>query len=135
MSSNFSKFIVVGEDDKDDQELLKDVFASIDDSFRLLFVDTGKEVMSLLDKLTEDQMPCLIILDYNMPELSGADILKELNNIDKYKDTPKIIWSTSGSDSFKNKCLALGATDYITKPSNLKDLEESARYMLSVCQL
>lgn len=135
MSPNISKFIIVGEDDKDDQELLKDIFASIDDSFRLMFVDSGKEVMSLLEKLNEDQMPCLIILDYNMPELSGADILKELNNLDKYKDTPKIIWSTSGSDNFKNKCLALGATDYIIKPSNLKDLEESARYMLSVCQI
>jgi FOG: CheY-like receiver len=62
-----SKFILLGEDDADDQEMLKEVFASIDTAFILFFVNNGTEILSALEKLKDDQMPCLIILDYNMP--------------------------------------------------------------------
>jgi CheY-like chemotaxis protein len=130
-----SKFILLGEDDTDDQDMLTDVFASIDKSFILLFVNNGKEVLSALEKLHDDQMPCLIVLDYNMPGLNGADILKELGHNERYKDIPKIVWSTSRSDKFKTLCLELGAVDYVIKPSNNTELEKIARYMLSVCNL
>lgn len=134
MSSTQTKFILVGEDDKDDQELLAEIFTSIDDSYRLMFVDTGTEAMSLLHKLNEDQRPCLILLDYNMPQASGADIMKEINRLGIYTDIPKIIWSTSGSENYKRICLDLGATDYLIKPSSVKELEKAVRYMLSYCE-
>ena len=128
-----SKFILLGEDDADDQEMLKEVFASIDQTFILFFVNNGGEVFSALEKLRDDQMPCLIVLDYNMPGPSGADILRELGTEERYKNIPKIIWSTSGSEKFRNICLELGAVDYIIKPTNIDDLEKTARYMLSNC--
>ncbi len=130
-----SKFILLGEDDPDDQELLKEVFSSVDNSFILFFVDNGKEVLSALEKLNEEQQPCLIVLDYNMPGLNGADILKEINRRDRYRETPKIIWSTSGSEKYKQICLGLGASNYVIKPSNSEDLEKIARYMLSLCMV
>ena len=128
-----SKFILLGEDDADDQEMLKEVFASIDETFILFFVNTGDEIISALEKLKNDQLPCLIVLDYNMPGPSGADILRELHTHQRYKNIPKIVWSTSGSEKFKNLCLQLGASDYIIKPTNVDDLEKAARYMLSLC--
>lgn len=128
-----SKFILLGEDDPDDQEMLKEVFISIDNAFILLFVNNGKEVLSALEKLEGDQMPCLIVLDYNMPGLNGADILKEIGSNKRYQNVPKIVWSTSGSEKFKNTCLKLGAVDYVIKPSNNVELEKIARYMLSLC--
>jgi CheY-like chemotaxis protein len=135
MPSHISKFILLGEDDPDDQEMLKDVFLGIDEDFHLTFVENGEQIFSFLERLRDDQLPCLIVLDYNMPGLNGADILKELNANPRYTHIPRIIWSTSGSDQFRNKCLELGAADYIIKPSNMKSLEESARYMLSVCNV
>ncbi len=128
-----AKFILLGEDDPDDQEMLTEVFTSIDNSFILLFVNSGKEVLSALEKLKDDQMPCLIVLDYNMPGLNGADILKEIGSNERYKDVPKIVWSTSGSEKFKKTCLELGAADYVIKPANNTELEKIARYMLSIC--
>jgi CheY-like chemotaxis protein len=127
------KFILLGEDDADDQEMLTDVFASIDKSFILLFVNNGKEVISALEKLRDDQMPCLIVLDYNMPGMNGAEILREIGNNKRYKDIPKIMWSTSGSEKFKKLCLELGAADYVIKPANNDDLKKIAEYMLSIC--
>lgn len=128
-----TKFILLGEDDPDDQEMLTEVFSSIDKSFILLFVNNGKEVVTALEKLHEDQMPCLIVLDYNMPGLNGAEILAEIGHNERYRDIPKVVWSTSGSEKFKNICLELGAVDYVIKPSNNQDLVKIARYMLSVC--
>ncbi|HEV7783638.1 MAG TPA: response regulator [Chitinophagaceae bacterium] len=128
-----AKFILLGEDDPDDQEMLTDVFSSLDKSFTLLFVNNGKEVVSALGKLKDEQMPCLIVLDYNMPGMNGAEILKEIASNERYKDIPKIMWSTSGSDKFKKTCLELGALDYVIKPSNNDDLKKIANYMLSLC--
>lgn len=130
-----SKFILLGEDDKDDQEMLKEVFQSLDATFVLFFVNNGSEVLSALEKLKDDQLPCLIVLDYNMPGLNGADILKELGSNNRYVDIPKIVWSTSTSEKFRNICMELGAVDYVIKPNNLVDLEKTARYMLSVCHV
>jgi len=128
-----SRFILLGEDDADDQEMLKEVFRSIDTAFVLFFVNNGKEIISALEKLKDDQMPCLIVLDYNMPGLNGADILRELSTNERYKNIPKVVWSTSGSEKFRNVCLELGAVDYVIKPNNVVGLEEVARYMLSLC--
>ena len=128
-----SKFILLGEDDADDQEMLKEVFTSIDTGFVLFFVNNGKEIISALEKLKDDQMPCLIVLDYNMPGLNGADILRELSTNERYKNIPKVVWSTAGSEKFRRTCLELGAVDYVIKPNNVVGLEEVARYMLSLC--
>ncbi|MEI9908308.1 MAG: response regulator [Bacteroidota bacterium] len=92
-----NKLILIAEDDLDDQELLKEIFASIDDSFLLLFADNGSQVMTLLDESDDKNLPCLIILDYNMPGSNGAEILKELKPNSRYNAIPKIIWSTSKS--------------------------------------
>ena len=133
MASSDTKFILLGEDDIDDQELLKEIFASIDGSYRLLFANTGEQVLSALGKLSDNQLPCLIVLDYNMPGANGAEVLKELKKQSRYENIPCIIWSTSGSDTFKTLCLKLGAVDYLIKPSRIKEMADIVRYMLSVC--
>jgi CheY-like chemotaxis protein len=128
-----SKFILCGEDDIDDEDLLKEIFSSVDESFSLFFVNNGRKLVSSLDQLPDDSLPCLLVLDYNMPELNGAEILKELKGKSRYDPIPKIIWSTSGAETYKQLCLTLGASDYVIKPSNVKDLLQIVRYMISYC--
>jgi len=127
------KFILMGEDDADDEELIREVFSSIDGSYIIQFVNNGRRIVSNLDKLSDEQLPCLIVLDYNMPELNGADILRELKSNMRYDKIPKIIWSTSGSETYRKLCLELGANEYILKPTSVNSLREIARYMLSIC--
>lgn len=128
-----SKFIVCGEDDKDDEELLKEIFTTVDDTFELFFVNNGRKLLETLDQLPEHKLPCLLVLDYNMPELNGAEILRELKTKDRYNSIPKIIWSTSGAEMYKQVCLNLGAADYVIKPSNVNDLQQIVKYMISYC--
>lgn len=128
-----AKFILCGEDDKDDEELLDEIFSGVDGTFSLFFVNNGRKLVSTLNQLPDDKLPCLLVLDYNMPELNGAEILKELKNTSRYDSIPKIIWSTSGAEMYKHLCLNLGAADYVIKPSNVSDLQQIVKYMISYC--
>lgn len=128
-----SKSILLGEDDIDDEEFLKEIFSSVDNSFSLIFIRDGKRVIDYLDGLPDDQLPCLIILDYNMPALNGAEILWEIKTRPKYADIPKIIWSTSPSDMYRKKCMEAGADDYVIKPSSVNELLEIVRYIITFC--
>jgi CheY-like chemotaxis protein len=132
-TSHPSKEILLGEDDIDDEELLKELFSSVDNSFSLTFINNGKQVIDYLNTLPDNSLPCLIVLDYNMPALNGADVLQELKNHSRYSSIPKIVWSTSQSEIYKKKCLELEATDYIIKPSRVNELLETIQYMLSFC--
>lgn len=128
-----SKYILLGEDDIDDEELLKEVFTRIDPSYSLEFVNNGRNVINRLQEMEKYGMPSLIVLDYNMPTLNGAEILQELKRLRRFDEVPKIIWSTSDSNTYRTICLELGARDYVIKPSNMQGLAEVARYMLSFC--
>ncbi|HEY0732269.1 MAG TPA: response regulator [Chitinophagaceae bacterium] len=129
------RLILLGEDDADDEELLKEVFSGIDHSLAIKFINNGERLVRSLESLPDHELPCLMVLDYNMPGLNGADILRELKGHKRYDPIPKIIWSTSGSDTYKKTCLALGACEYIIKPSSVRELSEVARYMLSFCSV
>jgi CheY-like chemotaxis protein len=133
ISSIPGKFILLGEDDIDDQEILEEIFTSVDPTFRLQFINNGKKLISHLEEIHDNHLPCLIILDYNMPELNGAEILKILRDNDRIKNVPRIIWSTSNAPAYKNLCLEYGACDYLVKPARINMLEEMVRHMLSYC--
>jgi CheY-like chemotaxis protein len=128
------KHIILGEDDIDDQEILKEVFTTVDNTFQINFFSNGKQIINHLEQVGDHQLPCLIVLDYNMPELNGAEILKVLSSYNKLSHIPKIIWSTSSAPTYKSMCLNLGASDYLVKPSRMHLLEETVRHMLSFCK-
>src|SRR5436853_3819412 len=128
-----SKFILIGEDDIDDQDFLTEVFGSVDNSFHLTFVNNGNKLISYVDGLGDNHLPCQFVMDYNMPGLNGAEILNELKKTKRYSSIPKMIWSTSNSEMYRNICLDLGANDYVIKPSNVKEMEDVVKYMLSFC--
>ena len=127
------KFILIGEDDMDDEDLLREIFTSIDDSLSLMFINNGNKLVTVLEQMKKADLPSLILLDYNMPGMTGAEILGRLKQYPLFTAIPKIIWSTSNSDTYKKLCLESGANDYIIKPSNVKELAEIVRYMLSLC--
>jgi len=62
----------------------------------------------------------LILLDWNMPKLSGIDFLKQVRAIEKYKDLPIIMVTSEAAKFNVIEALKNGATDYITKPINLE---------------
>jgi CheY-like chemotaxis protein len=123
--------IFLAEDDIDDQELLAEAFLLIDPTICLEFFSTAKKMINHLDGLTDAEIPNMIILDYNIPETNGAEILKHLGESQRYRPIVKLVWSTSNAALYENSCLALGARAYLVKPSNMSALNELAARMLA----
>ena len=123
--------ILLAEDDIDDQELLAEAFSEIDPAIQLNSFSTGKKFLNHLEKLPDSEIPNMIILDYNIPEINGAEILERLECDKRYQHVVKLVWSTSNSALYENSCLSLGAKAYLVKPSNITALMDLAKKMLS----
>src|SRR4051812_39821099 len=114
--------ILAVDDDMEDLELIEDAISGLKPmaTFKKLF--NGKEVLPYLDQLPDNELPCLIILDYNMPEMNGAQVIFQLCKFPRYATIPKIILSTSNAASHIHECMTNGATRYFVKPNNMKDM-------------
>lgn len=125
--------IFLAEDDLDDHDFLKEALEEIDPMVELVGFSTGVKFMSGLLSTPDENLPSLIVLDYNIPELNGAEILGELSKLDKFRSIPKIVWSTSDSELYRQTCLSFGAKAYLVKPSSITGISAIARQMLTYC--
>lgn len=124
--------ILLVDDDVDDQVLLKEEINKLEPSILVKVFNNGMQVMEYLYK-KEEKLPCLIILDYNMPVITGLEVLQKLAGIPHFRDVPKIVWSTSNSATYQNKCLQTGAFKYIVKANDMRGIEKIALEMVAAC--
>jgi DNA-binding response OmpR family regulator len=87
----------------------------------------GEEVLQAVD----EAMPDLIILDAMMPARSGYEVCQALRQQPRWRDVPIIMLTAKGRDVDREKGLALGANDYVTKPFSTRELVETVRRRLS----
>jgi two-component system chemotaxis response regulator CheY len=69
--------------------------------------------------------PDLFILDLNMPEVTGLDMVEFLRRRPESKSIPIVILSSESADSVVDKALALGADSYVMKPVTIEELEQA----------
>src|SRR5262245_45647980 len=72
----------------------------------------------------------LIVLDLNMPDMHGVDVMKFVRGHKAYKDVPIIVLTTRGDDTSRETAAAAGATTYLTKPFVPQQLATTARTLL-----
>ena len=73
----------------------------------------------------------LIILDLNMPDMHGVDVLKFLRRHQGWSDVPVVVLTTRGDETSRETAIAAGATEYLTKPFAPQVLLEAARSLLA----
>ena len=86
-----------------------------------LFLSARTAVQSLLT----GKQPHLMIVDVNMPEISGLDLIEFLRRRPEWKDMPIVMLSSETADTMVDKALRFGADSYITKPVTLEELEKA----------
>lgn len=86
----------------------------------------GEEAMSAV----VDGPPHLILLDAMMPKRDGFDVCQSIRANPDWKDLPIIMLTARSRDIEREKGMALGATDYITKPFSTRDLVATVRKYL-----
>lgn len=87
---------------------------------------TGEEALRALAK----RVPDLVILDVMMPKPDGFEICQTIRTTPAWRDIPVIILTAKGRDVERQKGLALGANDYITKPFATKELVAKVQAIL-----
>ena len=85
---------------------------------RFVTVSDSRTAISVL----RDEMPSVLLLDLNMPEVSGLDILQLIRSDDELKQLPVIVLTSSNNTDTKFKALELGATDFLSKPVHASEL-------------
>jgi CheY-like chemotaxis protein len=126
------RIILLADDDIEDVELLQEVIKVKEPDVAVHSVSNGKQVMEYLASCTDESLPGLIILDYNMPELTGSEVLSQMGEQPRYKYIPKLILSTSNAYIHMQECIKNGATDYFVKPNSMRELEELTEKMLGL---
>lgn len=81
-------------------------------------------VRSAVQRLLAGKTPDLIVLDINLPEVSGLDMLEFLRRRPEWKHLPIVILSSEAADSMVDKALQLGADSYLMKPVTIEELEK-----------
>src|ERR1700748_2261743 len=114
-------YVLLADDDEDDQDFLREIFASRLEDVELIAVTDGTDVVEYLQSCPDDQLPLLILLDFKMPKMTGADTLQSLSAERRYATIPKMVWSTSNRPEYVHDCMQWGATHYFLKPSSMSE--------------
>ena len=87
--------------------------------FKVSIVYDGQEA---IDFINTGEPVDLVLLDLMMPRLSGLDVLRQVREQDRFKSLPCIILTAGGDAKHERDALALGATQFLTKPFSPKKL-------------
>ena len=88
---------------------------------------TGRDALLKLNKF---QNVDLILMDIMMPEMDGYEAIQKIREIDRHETLPIIALTAKAMAGDKEKCIQVGASDYISKPINIEELFSKMRIWL-----
>ena len=123
MSVNQATILVV--DDFDDTRLLLRTWLERK-GFRVIEATNGIEAVSQ----AESEIPDLIIMDVEMPELDGLAATRQIRSSETLAKVPVVAVSAYGAAQFRGEALAAGCNEYVSTPFEPEDLEHVIRSFL-----
>ena len=116
---NTLMFLLI-DDDTDDHELFQIALKDADPDISCLTETNGTRGLEFLR--SGAPLPDCIFLDLNMPMMGGRECLVKLKEDPVLREIPVVICSTSSNPNDKTETLALGAVDFITKPTRMSEM-------------
>ena len=110
------KTVLVVDDSRIMRNIVKNYFSEQKIPCQYLEAEDGSEALELLMRHPVD----MVLLDWNMPKLSGIDFLKKVRTLSKYAKLPIIMVTSESAKYNVIEALKVGASDYIIKPINGK---------------
>jgi DNA-binding response OmpR family regulator len=111
------KTLLIVDDEPAIRLLLKQFFMK---KYDVVLLDGGKQAIDWLESNTA--IPA-IILDLNMPEIGGLEVIKKVRASSHHHKAPLIVLSSKESSTDRIACLRAGADDYVVKPFNPEELD------------
>jgi CheY-like chemotaxis protein len=82
----------------------------------LILAANCREALALLREKSQSDLPQLILLDLNLPDISGIELLRRIKKDEKLHEIPVVILTMSNEDQDIQKSYDLGASSYLVKP-------------------
>jgi len=107
----------------DDSSVIRKVIKAAADVLEME-TEEAQDGMEALEKLEVMYKEVdLVLLDWNMPEMTGYEVLVKIKSSDKYKGIPVMMVTTEGQKSNIVAAIRAGASNYLTKPFTVEELQ------------
>lgn len=124
------KTILCVDDDDDDLDLICGVIKEVDESVNVLKATNGEEAFQMLRKA--EALPCLILLDINMPVMGGKETLKKLREEKDYSKIQVVVFTTSSNPADEVFFSQFGVPVH-TKPDKFQTMVSKVKTFLDLC--
>jgi CheY-like chemotaxis protein len=122
--------IVMIEDDEGHARLIERNIRRSGVNNAIVAFATGSDAMAfLLGSETRKGAPLLILLDLNLPDMTGVEILRRVKETPHLKSTPVVVLTTTDDAQEIKRCYELGCNVYITKPVNYENFANAIRQL------
>jgi CheY-like chemotaxis protein len=125
--------ILLVEDDPDDAQMINEALEGLP-SINMVIKKNGLEGLHYLEESKKNNLPlpCLIILDMNMPVLDGKKLLAILKNENDFQSIPVVVFTTSSNENDRDYCERFNVP-MITKPNDMNSFNLTVRGFLDHC--
>jgi CheY-like chemotaxis protein len=134
--------ILLVEDNKGDVGLIEEVFEEAKIRNKLHVAEDGEETMLYLrgkEKFLGSPRPDIIILDLNLPNKDGREVLREIKEDNNLKNIPVVVLTTSNAEKDILRAYELHANAYVTKPLDfnqfIRVVESIVNFWLEIVRL
>lgn len=107
--------------------LLSLVFVLEQEGYEVRSATTGRDGLAEMTR----ERPDLVILDLMLPDVSGYEVCQQARRDPTLADTPILVLTARAQEAERQRGLAVGATEYLTKPFRVADLRERVAHLLS----
>lgn len=126
--------IIIIEDDRDDQEILTEVFKELDFVNEIIFFSDGEEALDYLTGTTIE--PFIIFSDINMPKLGGMELRAKVHENEdlRIKSIPYLFFSTSAEQKHVIDAYSKSIQGFFVKPDSFGEIKETIRIIVNYWQ-
>ena len=110
--------IIIVDDEAPAREMVGDYLKM--HGFNVTLCDGGKSLRGAI----ESSVPDLVVLDLNMPDMHGMEVIGFVRSHQAYRNIPIVVLTTKGEETSRTEALAAGANRYLTKPFDPRQLAD-----------
>ncbi|CAI8401663.1 MAG: Sensor histidine kinase TodS [Cryomorphaceae bacterium] len=126
MSNPTKRSVLIVEDEPMMRSFLK---RTLESDYEVITEENGKFALEWLYK---GNLPDLLIVDLQMPEMDGFDFVEYIRRSGFFNRLPIIVLSSRDSVDDRLRCFELGANDYLIKPFNPKELKYRINNLMTI---
>ena len=124
--------IIIVEDNPADAKILRMALARRDPEIDTFVLEDGAKAVGYFSTAQKDDFPPdLVLLDLNLPIVSGFEVLEFVKGHDTLKKIPIVVLSGSSRQHEIDRCYASGANSYMCKPTGIQQVFDMAEHLVS----